>query len=213
MSNLGLPNKRMTDDHLEIRRLIENWAFWRDSGDWNSLATVWHPEGRMVTTWYKSSAADFVERSRRAWDEGVKVFHTVSGVNIEVENERAISQARMQIHQRAHVHGVLVDVVCIGRFWDAWEKRDSGWGLILRQPIYEADRMDVVDPAASLTLDADLLESFPEGYRHLAYLQSQIGFDVSKGLPGTRGPETDALQARGRRWLAGEESSCLAPSS
>ena len=56
---------------------------------------------------------------------------------------------------------------------------------------------------ASLTLDQDLLMSFPVGYRHLAYLQTQLGFDVAKDLPGTRGPEIAALMTNMHRWLNG----------
>ena len=63
--------------------------------------------------------------------------------------------------------------------------------------------MDPVDPAARLSLDAALLARFPEGYRHLAYLQTQIGFKVKPDMPGLRGPEVEALYARGQRWLAG----------
>ena len=82
----------------------------------------------------------------------------------------------MTIAQRALVDGVLCDVVCTGRFYDFLEKRDDRWGLVLRQPIYEKDRPDPVDPAARLDLDAALLARFPEGYRHLAYLQTRIGY-------------------------------------
>ena len=42
----------------------------------------------------------------------------------------------------------LVDVVCTGRFYDFIERRQGRWGFVLRQPIYEKDRMDPVDPAA-----------------------------------------------------------------
>ena len=31
-------------ERLRIRELIENWALWRDAGDWARFATVWHPE-------------------------------------------------------------------------------------------------------------------------------------------------------------------------
>jgi len=44
--------------------------------------------------------------------------------------------------------------------------------LLHRQPIYEKDRIDPVDPAARLELDAEALAKFPEGYRHLAYIQT-----------------------------------------
>jgi hypothetical protein len=74
---------------------------------------------------------------------------------------------------------------------------------VLRQPIYEKDRMDPVDPAARLSLDAGLLGRFPEGYRHLAYLQSKIGFAVKENLPGLRGHAVQKLYEEGRAWLAG----------
>ena len=74
---------------------------------------------------------------------------------------------------------------------------------MLRQPIYEKDRMDPVDPAARLDLDPTILARFPAGYQHLAYLQVGLGYDVKAGLPGLTGPQVEALYLRGTRWLAG----------
>ena len=81
---------------------------------------------------------------------------------------------------------------------------ESRWAIVLRQPIYEKDRLDPVDPAATVTLDPDLLNAFPEGYRHLAYLQTHLGFAVKPDMPGLRGPEVQRLYARGAAWLDGE---------
>jgi len=74
----------------------------------------------------------------------------------------------------------------------------------LRQPIYEKDRMDPVDPAAKLTLDHNLLAKLPEGYRHLAYLQTQIGYKIKMDMPQLTGPEIEALYRRMDDWLAGK---------
>ena len=63
--------------------------------------------------------------------------------------------------------------------------------------------MDPVEPSRRLMLDSTLLTKFPEGYRHLAYLQSRNGFTVKDGLPGLRGPAVESLYAEGRAWLAG----------
>ena len=108
----------------------------------------------------------------------------------------------MTINQRATVDDVLVAVVCTGRFYDFLEKRDR-WAIVRRQPIYEKDRMDRLDPAASLKLDPERLGRFPEGYRHLAYLQSNIGFNVKSNLPGLRGAAVETLYREGRAWLDG----------
>ena len=200
----------MRDDRQAIRDLIENWVIWRDAGEWARLATLWHPEGRMVTTWCEADAADFIARSERAWQAGMTVLHGLGGTSVDVRSDRAVAQTRMHILQRAEVHGVPVDVTCHGRFWDALEKVDGRWLLRLRQPIYELDTMVPVVPGAVPTLDPVLLSAFPEGYRHLAYLQTGLGFDVSRDLPGTRGPAIAALMDRGARWLGGEAAACLA---
>ena len=72
--------------------------------------------------------------------------------------------------------------------------------------VYEKDRMDVVDPAGRLDLDQALLASFPEGYRHLAYLQTRLGFKIKMDMPGLKGPVVQALYARGGQWLLGDPS-------
>ncbi len=104
----------------------------------------------------------------------------------------------MTISQRAPVDGVICDVVCTGRFYDFFEKRDGRWGFVLRRLIYEKDRLDPVDPAAKLALDADLLAKFPEGYRHLAYLQSKIGYKVKRTCPGSKVPISTRFTRKAR---------------
>jgi hypothetical protein len=110
----------------------------------------------------------------------------------------------MTIMQRDEVHGVLCDAACTGRFYDFFEKRQGRWAIVVRQPIYEKDRLDPVDPGASLPLDPGLLARYPEGYRHLAYLQVQAGYQVKPDLPGLAGPEVEGLYERGAAWLAGQ---------
>ncbi len=187
-----------------IRDLVENWALWRDARLWDRFRSVWHADGRMMATWFQGGFEDFIKVNDEGWTRGVRILHFLGGSSIDVAGQRAIAQTKMTISQRAPVEGVICDVVCTGRFYDFFEKRDGRWGLVLRQPIYEQDRLDPVDPAAKLVLDQDLLARFPEGYRHLAYLQTKIGYRVKTDMPGIEGPELDALYARGARWLKGE---------
>ena len=193
----------LTADRSAIRQTVENWVVWRDAGDWERFATVWHDDGWMTATWFQGSAEGFIQASREGFEKGVNILHFLGGWSCEISGKRSISQVKMTINQRAEVDGVLVDVVCTGRFYDFFEKRDGRWGIVRRQPIYEKDRLDPVDPAAVLELDTDLLARFPEGYRHLAYLQSKNGFEVKLGLPGLRGPEVDKVYSDGEAWLAG----------
>jgi hypothetical protein len=190
-------------DQLAIRETVENWVLWRDAGDWERFATVWHADGWMTATWFQGPAQRFIEVSREGFNRGVNILHSLGGFTCEVVGARAIAQVRMTINQRASVDGVIADVVCTGRFYDFFEKRDGRWAIVRRQPIYEKDRLDPVDPSATLVLEKEPLALFPEGYRHLGYLQSRNGFTVKANLPGLRGPAVEKLYVEGKAWLAG----------
>ena len=70
--------------------------------------------------------------------------------------------------------------------------------------IAEIDHLLPLDPSATLKLDPTILASFPVGYKHLAYLQTRIGYTVKPDMPGLDGPEVEKLYARGDKWLKGE---------
>jgi hypothetical protein len=190
-------------DRVELRELVENWAVWRDAGDWARFRTVWHDDGVMMATWFQGPADDFIRVTKEGWAKGVSILHFLGGSSVDLAGDRAIVQTKMTISQRGDVGGVLCDVVCTGRFYDFIERRAGRWGMVLRQPIYEKDRVDPVDPAATLVLDQARLAEFPKGYRHLAYIQTQIGYTVKRDMPQLTGPEVESLYARGKAWLAG----------
>jgi SnoaL-like domain len=195
-------DQRMLDT-LAIKEVVENWAVSRDSGDWERFRTAWHEEGVMMATWFQGPFEEFIRVNQEGWSKGVSILHFLGGTSVEVAGTRAIAQTKMTISQRAPVHNVLVDVLCTGRFYDFFEKRNDRWGIVLRRLFYEKDRMDPVDPSKTVQLDPKILAQFPEGYRHLAYLQSGLGYKVKVDMPGLRGPDADALYALGKKWLSG----------
>ncbi|MGQ3174458.1 MAG: nuclear transport factor 2 family protein [Hydrogenophaga sp.] len=194
-------------DELLIRQMVERWAVWRDAGHWDRFATVWHPQGVMMATWFQGPFADFIRVTQEGWAMGVSILHFLGGSAIEVAGDRAIAQTKMTISQRGMVDGVdgpvLCDVVCTGRFYDFVERVNGEWKLLHRQPIYEKDRIDPVDSTAVLALDQQALAAMPEGYRHLAYIQTRIGYTVKMDMPMLKGAVVDELYRRGARWLAG----------
>jgi len=202
-------------ERQRIAEVVQNWAVWRDAGFWDRFATCWHDDGWMSATWFQGPAPEFIEVSRAGFERGISILHFLGGIGIELAGNRAIAQTKMTISQRATVDDVPVDVVCTGRFYDFFERRVIGgkqsWRIVRRQPIYEKDRMDPVDPAARLELDRALLDRFPDGYRHLAYLQSRLGFRIKPDMPGLRGAVVEALYARGARWLEGATSAFDVP--
>ena len=194
------------DDKLAIIETVQNWALWRDAGDWERFGTVWHDDGWMTATWFQGPAEEFIKVSKAGFEKGVSILHFLGGSSVDLKGSRAIAQTKMTISQRGSCEGETVDVVCTGRFYDFFEKRTGKWAIVRRQPIYEKDRMDPVDPSVRIKLDPDLLGSIPEGYRHLGYLQSRLGFKVKRDLPQLKGAEVEKLYRHGRAWLDGAAS-------
>ena len=195
-----------SSERAEIIEVVQNWALWRDAGDWERFRTVWHDDGWMTATWFQGPAAEFIKVSQAGFDKGVSILHFLGGSSVDLKGSRAVAQTKMTINQRGDVDKETVDVVCTGRFYDFFEKRKEKWGIVRRQPIYEKDRMDPLDPSVKLKLDPDLLGSFPEGYRHLAYLQTKLGFRIKQELPQLKGPAVERLYRHGRAWLDGAAS-------
>ena len=141
-----MPTISHVQDKLAIRELIENWAVWRDSFQWDRFRTVWHPEGRMWATWFQGTYEEFIAANLDGYKRGVRIYHFLGGSSIDIKGKRAIAQTKMSISQRAKVEGVECDVLCIGRFYDFLEKRKGQWGLVWRRLTYEKDSIVPVDP-------------------------------------------------------------------
>jgi hypothetical protein len=199
-----MPASANVSDTRTIRELIENWAVWRDALLMDRFRTVWHKDGQMWATWFQGTSEEFIRVTEEGYARGVRILHFLGGSSIDIKGARAVAQTKMTISQRAPVEGVICDVLCTGRFYDFLEKRRGKWGIVLRRLIYEKDRIDPVDPAANLKLDQKLLDRFPIGYRHLAYLQTRIGFKVKADMPGLDGPEVQELYGFGADWLKGK---------
>ena len=193
----------MTPDELAIREIVEAWAVARDSGFWDRLLSLWHPDGRMRTTWFLGPAAEFVAGIRRNFDEGVIAHHLLGGSMIDVVGDRSIAQTKSTIGHRSEIGGVLCDIECTGRFYDFFERREGRWGIVLRQAIYEKDRADPAIPGEVPVIDRELLQSYPMGCRWLLYAQHQAGLPVNPHQAGLRGPEVTQLYEDGARWLEG----------
>jgi len=190
-------------DQLAISTLMQRWAMARDTGDWEALIATAHPGAAMTTTWFDGTFEAFVESCRASWGKGSRSQHFLGGTVAEVEGERAIAQTRMSISVRSRLDEVEVDAVCHGRFFDRVEKRGGAWRIAKRSVIYEKDRLDPVDPVARISLDPELLGRFPEGYRHLAYLQTRNGAQVNANLPTASGAALERLLREAKAWLAG----------
>ncbi|NUB46469.1 nuclear transport factor 2 family protein [Fertoebacter nigrum] len=188
-------------DLLKIKRAVESWVIYRDRGDWEGLRALWHKDGIMVATWFDGPAHEFIEASKQGWERGSIVHHFLGAFEARIVDNRAIAQTKVILSARAPVHGVLSDITCTGRFYDRFEKVGSEWLLLRRQVIYEKDRLDPVQHGERVDIKPELLDRFPQGYRHLAYMQSNSGQPVLSDLPGLRGAAVEKLYRESDEWL------------
>lgn len=190
---------------MRIREVVENWVLWRDTAIWDRLATCWHADGRMNTVWFQGKASDFIANAAGSRHRGGRSGHVLGGISVDVAGRRAIAESKVGIHIRGMVEGVECDALSTSRFYDFFEERDGRWAIVLRQVIYEKDRIDPVDPAAPPPLlDKTILADLPEGFRHLGYLQVRAGWNPKRDTPTLGSAETERLYAAGKAWLAGQ---------
>lgn len=76
------------EDKLAFRELVENWVLYRDAGNWERFATVWHSGGWMTATWFQGRVADFIEASRKLFDRGGNILHLLGGWTCDIARFR-----------------------------------------------------------------------------------------------------------------------------
>ncbi len=189
------------DDKLAISEVIQNWALWRDTGDWANLRSTFHRDGTMTATWFSGTADDFIAGAQAGWTKGSRSAHFIGGSAIRVNGGKAIAETRIILMVRDTLDDVEVDVTCYGRFYDRFVKSAGAWSILRRGVVYEKDRIDPVPPGATLVLEDLLLKRFPEGYRHIAYVQTKRGMRVATDRPTPRSSELEQLYREGNDWL------------
>lgn len=189
-------------DLAAICEALQNWGLFRDRGDWDGLRSVYARDATMQTTWMNGSAAEFVDMSQRMSAGPARPIHYIGMPIVKLNGAIAVAQTRIKILVRAPLDGVLVDATCHGWFVDRLVKLDGNWLIKSRVPLYERDRLDAVDPAVSLQLDAEALALYPACYKHMAYMQSRVGAPINMALPSPGSPEQQILLSDCESWLA-----------
>jgi hypothetical protein len=188
-------------DRFAIVEAVGRWALWRDTGRWDALRSLYTPDAIQHTTWFVGPAAQFIEHCMQ---RGVgRSQHLIGACSIELNGARAIAETRLVLLARGALQEVEVDITCHGRSYDRFVRDGGAWRISQREMIYEKDRLDPVDPAAVVRLDAAALARYPVGYRHLALLQASGGARITPDLPTPGSKALTRLYAEGERWLKG----------
>lgn len=185
----------------KIKRLVDDWALWRDTGQFDKLRACYAPDATVVTTWFDGPASDFVDASERSSGSSTLVHHFMGPSTIELDASRALAETRLMILLRTEMEAVPVDVTCYGRFCDRYVRIDDDWRLLSRMPVYEKDTVTPVDPLCPPRIDHARLMTYPAGFRHLAYIQAAGGAAITMRIPAHNSVAQRELYQADRHWL------------
>jgi hypothetical protein len=202
----GALERRMAEERA-VCRVLQVWAYSRDSGDWEALRNCFHPDGAITVSWYSGPASGFVERSmamgkERRPEERSK--HLLGNMRAEVAGSRAVLEADTVITVREFIDGHLFDFTSNARFFHLVEKRNGAWRILHANCIYEKDRLEPVIPGsvpASFYDQVDLTGP-DNGFAFMRFRQTKKGRAIPKvPLAGTA--EEAKLRAEAQAWLKG----------
>lgn len=189
----------------ELFRLVRRERLARDTGRWEELAGSYVADSTVRVTWFTGTAVDFAAASRAQYESGKgQGIHLISPVWAKVKGDRALVESLGTILTRVEFDGVLVDVTTWTRFFSRARRERDRWLLVTFDGIYMKDRIDPVDPAATLVLEPERLAAGRASYRHQAYMADFHGYPRNNELPGDdRRDLVAAFYADAERWLAG----------
>jgi hypothetical protein len=158
-------------DESEIRRIRRLWAFARDQGDWETVATLFHPEATVSISWYAGSAAGFIEASKKMFGHAkpeTSSKHWFGNDRLTLNGTRATLETDIEVRGRDYIENYLFDFTYEGRFFDRFEKRDGAWKIAQWTCLYDKDRLDPVVPGS-------VPEAFFEGIE-LTGIESRVAY-------------------------------------
>ncbi|WP_238542476.1 hypothetical protein [Sphingomonas sp. PAMC 26621] len=177
----------------------ERWA--RETHNAEVATSCYHPEALVEVSWFKGTAAAFIETGKREPSDTVN-FDSMSPPVIWVCNRRAIAETSCAVHTVLTLEGV--DTINISYTRLLWRLQNVGgrWLIFGLRGIYIRDTLAACKPNQDVKLDEGKLAGFRASYRYLSYVLAASGRPARDDLPGVDRPETvDALRLAERRWL------------
>jgi hypothetical protein len=188
----------------EIQDLVQRERRARDFQCWEEMADCYHPDAEVEISWFRGTAAGFVEGSRKIAAAGTRSIHQMAPSVVTVRGGRALSDTGCEIHVLAPLDGVDMIVSSQARLLSRVERRDRRWRLSGFRTLYIWDALMPVRPSRLPKFDEAELQRLRPSYRHLAYVMGRLGHPFPDTLAGVDDPATEqALRGREQAWLHG----------
>ena len=196
-------------DGAEILNVAMASHVYRDRGEWDALLDCFHPDARIVVSWFAGNAHEFIEGSRDMMGghhPGDSQKHIAGNQRVHVSGDRAVCEYYLTLHQRRTIDGYEFDFQTWSSVVDLFERRGGAWRVIGRTIIYEKDRMDPHKPGEvpDSFFEAMDLTPYPKALRYHCWRNAKSSGSPPTGDLTIEGTEkAAACREAARKWLAG----------
>jgi hypothetical protein len=141
METEGLEDLRARE---AIRQQLHNYCRGMDRRDDELAYAVWHADGTADygPTVFQGSGRDFVDQVSRNHLTRTVHSHQIATIGIEVNADRAASEAYVTVRLRTEVDGGFTKEMYAGRYLDRWSRRNGQWAIDHRVWVLDFDELD-----------------------------------------------------------------------
>lgn len=189
-------------DRLAIADLVVRERTARDGLRWAEMAACYHPESTVDISWFKGSAAEFVQATEQMASGGLYTFHEMGASDVTLRGHRALVDSNCSVQFFSVLDGAEVNIVSHCRLKWRVQRSAGCWLIAGLRSVYLRDVLLPVNPLQLPELDLPLLASLRPSYRHIAYRALREGRHLPGDLAGADMPTTvAALEAAEQQWL------------
>lgn len=151
---------------------------------------------------YEGDIDGFITGSKAMVKGGTNAFHTISPIEIQINEDKALSESLGTIQLRVSLDGKEYDCISHARFISRLLNVRSRWLLSSLEVIYDRDSLVPTAPFEGAAINANLSGN-RQSYKYLTWLLSMRGQRIDQDLPGTDDPESvTKMMARNHAWLS-----------
>ena len=193
-------------DAFAVSQVLLRERLARELHDYNGEEACFYPDADVEVSWFKGTAAEFVEAGRKTRAAGDNddsaYFDSLGPASVSVHKDRAISDSACAIHTFLPLDGVQASMTSFTHLLCRVRKSQAEWRIAGLRAIYIRDRLEPCNPAQIPKIDLAKLARYRASHRHLSYALQANGRPLRDDLPGVDQPElVAALRAADRLWL------------
>lgn len=153
-------------DKQEIREALMRYCRGMDRGDATLALSAFHPDAMDNHTGFDAGVAERIPRVTELAKTAVKwTMHTISNHYIEVDGNKAASEAYLVAYHRVPHGGHEIDWTLGARYLDRFERRGGEWRIAHRTVVHDWSTSAPVLPHPTGLMQATYLEKSHQGKR------------------------------------------------